>query len=202
MAEAARTRTQDVRAALIDAAVDVVERDGPAGLTVRAVAAHAGVAPMGVYNHLDDKRGLELAVVDAGFRDLTADLAAAAAPDPRERLHECGRAYRRFAHSHPNVYRMMFGSNLLACEVASRARPFDVLVDTVMYAQVGGAVRAAAPVIIAKNLWAAIHGAVILELERVDPTSRPTDWDAEYEQLLGLLLRGLMPLSPGSAEER
>jgi AcrR family transcriptional regulator len=193
MPEPLRTRTVDVRAALIDAAITVVERDGRAGLTVRAVAAEAGVAPMGVYNHFQDKRGLELAVVDAGFGALQAALAAASSPDPRERLYECGQAYRRFAHSQPQVYRMMFGSNVLSCGLTSPAGPFGVLADVVMYAQVGGAVRAGDPTVLAKNLWAAIHGAVILELEGVDPRGRPTDWDAEYDQLLALIMRGVAP---------
>jgi AcrR family transcriptional regulator len=192
--EPPRTRTQDVRAALIDAAITVVERDGPAGLTVRAVAAEAGVAPMGVYNHLDDKRGLQLAVVDAGFRDLRVALATASAADPRQRLYECGQAYRRFAQSHPQVYRMMFGSNAHACGLTSPAGPFEALVDVVMYAQVGDAVENGDPAIIAKNLWAAIHGAVILELEGVDPRGRLTDWDGEYDQLLALIMRGVRPM--------
>jgi AcrR family transcriptional regulator len=189
--DAARTRTRDVRAALIDAAVAVIERDGPAGLTVRGVAAEAGVAPVGIYNHLDDKRGLQLAVVNAGFRDLHAALAGATAADPRARLYECGHAYRRFAQFHPQVYRMMFGTNLLGCELTSPGRPFKALVEVVMYAQVGGAVHGGDPTTIAKHLWAAIHGAVIFELERIDPTGRPTDWDAEYEELLKLIMRGL-----------
>src|ERR687893_273816 len=45
-----RTPSRDLEAALVDAAERVLVRDGLRGLTVRAVATEAGVAPMGVYN--------------------------------------------------------------------------------------------------------------------------------------------------------
>ena len=48
----------------------MLEREGVAGLTVRAVAAEAGVAPMGVYNHFDGKPGLLLAVLQRAFDGL------------------------------------------------------------------------------------------------------------------------------------
>ena len=53
-----RTPSADVQRELIAAAEAVLERDGPGALTVRAVAAQAGIAPMGVYNRLGGKDGL------------------------------------------------------------------------------------------------------------------------------------------------
>jgi len=45
-----RTPSAEVERELLSAAEAVLVRDGPGGLTVRAVAAEAGIAPMGVYN--------------------------------------------------------------------------------------------------------------------------------------------------------
>ena len=44
-----RTRSADVTDSLLDAALDLLEEGGAHGVTVRAVATRAGVAPMGVY---------------------------------------------------------------------------------------------------------------------------------------------------------
>jgi hypothetical protein len=57
-------------------------------------------------------------------RDLRAALAGATAADPRARLRECGHAYRRFAQSHPQVYRMMatLDADLLASTRRARLR--------------------------------------------------------------------------------
>ncbi len=60
-----RTPSQDVERALVDAAEAVLVREGPAGVTVRAVAAEAGVAPMGVYNRFGGKDGLVSAILVA-----------------------------------------------------------------------------------------------------------------------------------------
>lgn len=66
-----RTRTAgaDVRSALLRAGRTILERDGTAGLTVRAVAGEAKVAPMGVYNHFDGRDGLLDALVTDGYAE-------------------------------------------------------------------------------------------------------------------------------------
>lgn len=186
-----RTRTADVRTALVAAAIAVLERDGLKGLTVRAVAKEAGVAPMGVYNHFTDKDGLQLAVVDFGFARLTETIHAITDADPAQRMMDCGRSYRRIALEHPQVYRLMFGANLGHDTLENPRRAFDALVQTIMYAQAGGVLRAGDPTVLAKNVWAAIHGAVVLELELVGPPDLSSTADDEYESLLQMIRRGL-----------
>ncbi len=71
-----RTRSQDVEQNLLDAAEAVLVREGLAGVTVRAVATEAGVAPMGVYNRFGSKDGLIEALVMRSFdllREAVAD---------------------------------------------------------------------------------------------------------------------------------
>src|ERR1700721_982094 len=67
-----RTPSADVERELLAAAEAVLVRDGPGGLTVRAVAAEAGIAPMGVYNRLGCKDGLVDALLIKGFDRLRA----------------------------------------------------------------------------------------------------------------------------------
>jgi AcrR family transcriptional regulator len=66
-----RTRSRDVQQNLLDAAEAVLAREGLAGVTIRAVAAEAGVAPMGVYNRFGSKDGLIAALVMRSFDLLT-----------------------------------------------------------------------------------------------------------------------------------
>ena len=193
MPEVVRTRSQDVRAALVTAAIVVLERDGPPGLTVRAVSQEANVAPMGVYNHLTDKRGLELAIIDTGFAELRDALTAVTVADAQQRMYESGQAYRRIAKAHPQVYRLMFGPNLGDRALRNPALAFGALVDIVMYAQVAGILRRGDPQVMAKNVWASIHGAVMLELETAQAAGNDTDWDSEYHELLAMIGRGLAP---------
>src|ERR1700689_2340732 len=85
-----RTPSANVERELVAAAEAVLVRDGPGGLTVRAVAAEAGIAPMGVYNRLGGKDGLVDALLIMGFDRLRASVEGAmndtAEPSMRARL--------------------------------------------------------------------------------------------------------------------
>src|SRR5579864_7216683 len=92
-----RTPSSKIERELIAAAEAVLIRDGPGAVTVRAVAAQAGIAPMGVYNRLGGKDGLVAALLVRGFDGLRAALSASDEPDLRERLRDLCQRYRRFA---------------------------------------------------------------------------------------------------------
>src|ERR1700749_5180354 len=62
-----RTPSADIERELLAAADAGLVREGPGGLPVRAVAAEAGIAPMGVYNRLGGKDGLVDALLTRGF---------------------------------------------------------------------------------------------------------------------------------------
>jgi AcrR family transcriptional regulator len=188
-----RTPSRAVEQALVDAAERVLVRDGLGGLTVRAVATEAGVAPMGVYNRFGNKDGLVAAVLARGFEGLRAATAAADDPDPVDRLVSCGRGYRRFALSHPQHYGAMFGAGFATAapteELVDRAgAAFQALVDRVGYAVDRGAVREGDPVETAQLIWSSVHGAVSLELAGMTQVADPA---ASYELLLQLLVDGL-----------
>src|SRR4051794_7184976 len=104
-----RTRSKDLEQVLVAAAERVLAREGLSGVTVRAVAAEAGVAPMGVYNRFGSKEGLVAAVLMRGFDGLAAAITQNQADDPIERLMACGRSYREYALAHPQHYEAMFG---------------------------------------------------------------------------------------------
>src|ERR1700722_10485107 len=97
-----RTPSADVERELLAAAEAVLVREGPGGLTVRAVATEAGIATMGVYHRLGGKEGLVDALLIKGVDRLRAAVdAAGSAPEPggdlRDRFFDCGRRYREFA---------------------------------------------------------------------------------------------------------
>jgi AcrR family transcriptional regulator len=188
-----RTPSRAVEQALVNAAERVLVRDGLGGLTVRAVAAEAAVAPMGVYNRFGNKDGLVAAVLARGFEGLRAATAAADDADPVDRLLTCGRNYRRFALENPQHYGAMFGAGWAAAvpteELVDRAgAAFQALVDRVGYAVDRGALRPADPVDTAQLIWSSVHGAVSLELAGLGRTADPA---ASYEALLRMLLDGL-----------
>jgi AcrR family transcriptional regulator len=192
-----RTPSREVQNALVDAAERVLVRDGPAGLTVRAVATEAGVAPMGVYNRFGNKYGLVAAVLVRGFDALAAAIGGDPTDPPEGRLVGCGRRYRRFALEHPQHYEAMFGT---AVSPAARAAAttaeldehagaaFGVLEAEVTRAMEAGVLRRADPTETAQVVWSAVHGSVALELAGVMQAGDP---EATYERLLAAVVTGL-----------
>lgn len=190
-----RPRTPSVRVEqeLISAAETVLVRDGQGGLTVRAVAQQARIAPMGVYNRLGGKPGLVNALLIRGFDRLRTAIDAASAPDPLERLRECALRYRRFALDNAHLYSLMFEGTVpreqLSEEVGEHAAAaFGALLRNVELAAIAGRIDAAEFQEAAQQLWCAVHGAVELELKGLVQTP---DLEATYEAMTDTMLRGL-----------
>src|SRR5215510_13023366 len=97
-----RTPSSEIERELLSAAEAVLVSDGPGGLTVRAVATRAGIAPMGVYNRLGGKDGLVDALLIRGFDRLRESISSGDEPDLMQRLRACGGRYRRFALDNPH----------------------------------------------------------------------------------------------------
>jgi AcrR family transcriptional regulator len=187
-----RTPSADVERELLAAAEAVLVRDGPGGLTVRAVATQAGIAPMGVYSRLGGKEGLVDALLIRGFDRLRATTEAGTEQDGLERLIGCGRRYRQFGLANPHFYAIMFEQAIphdpsdMAMEHATAA--FGALVRSVELAAAAGCIVAPDATEVAQQLWDAVHGAVALELKGMILTPDP---DATYDALLLTIIRGL-----------
>jgi AcrR family transcriptional regulator len=194
-----RTPSANVERELLAAAEAVLVRDGPGGLTVRAVAAEAGIAPMGVYNKLGGKDGLVDALLIKGFDRLTAAMDAATAdaaePSMRARFVACGLSYRQFALQNPHFYAIMFEDaiphEMDNPEVEQHAKAaFEALVRNVELAAAAGVLAAPDPFEAAQQIWSAVHGAVALELKGLVLTPDP---QYTYQELVTTVVRGLAP---------
>jgi AcrR family transcriptional regulator len=196
-ARRSRTPSAEVERELLAAAEAVLVREGPGGLTVRAVAAEAGIAPMGVYNRLGGKDGLVDALLIRGFDRLTAAIEGGAEQDMRERLRSCGLRYRAFALANKHFYAIMFEGAIPherehdSAEVeAHAAAAFGALVRNVELAAAAGVLDAPEPFEAAQQIWSGVHGAVALELQGLVLTPDP---EATYRALLETLIEGLSP---------
>jgi AcrR family transcriptional regulator len=188
-----RTPSSDIRRELLGAAEAVLVRDGPAGVTVRAVAAEAGIAPMGVYNRFGGKDGLVDALLSTGFDGLRAAVASRGEPDMLERLRASGERYRQFALTSRPFYAIMFEGAIphdtISAEVVEHATAaFGALVSIVETAAAAGVIAAPDPHEVAQQIWSTVHGAVALELQGLVLTPDPA---ATYRATLETVLRGL-----------
>ncbi len=189
---ASRTPAGDVRGLLLDAALRVLDTHGVRGLTVRAVASEAKVAPMGVYNHFDGKDGLINALVTEGFSQLRKMIGSVVDSDAGVRLNRAGHTYRAFAHKSPTLYRLMF-SGQCAPEGEVGEAALGALTEIVRYGQAAGTIRAGEPMDLTLQIWSCVHGAVSLELDGAGPPDTTNHWEFIYAQTLDLISRGVAP---------
>jgi AcrR family transcriptional regulator len=105
----------DLRAALVKAAAAEVERSGYESLSLRELAESVGVSRAAPYRHFADRRALLAAVAADGFERLTGIYrrAMGSGKTPRDRLAAAGHGYLRFAAERPQMFRLMFVSDLL-----------------------------------------------------------------------------------------
>jgi AcrR family transcriptional regulator len=161
----------DLRRALLEEAVRIIEHDGTAGLTLRSVGERLRVSRTALYRHFADKSALLAAVARDGFVMLRLALVAAAAQagGGAAGFDAMGRAYVDFALAHPSHYRVMFGAGAATTHDDDLAREaqaaFQVLVDSIIEQQHAGLVRRDDPLTLAQYIWSIVHGIAMLAID-------------------------------------
>jgi AcrR family transcriptional regulator len=103
----------DLSRALVEAARRILEAEGPAALSLRAVAREAGVSPAAPYHHFKDKTELLEAVAHGGWEELSNAIAEArrGCAHAEAALNAIGFAYVSFALNNPALYRLMYDTS-------------------------------------------------------------------------------------------
>ena len=162
----------DLRRALLEEAVRTIDADGVDALTLRAVGERLGVSRTALYRHFADKNALLATVAREGFRTFRLELLDAwrRAGQGRTGFEAMGRAYVRFAMSHPSHYRVMFGRFLEKCRadpelIEEASGAFQALVDALVELQERKLARPDDPRQLALFVWSVVHGVAMLIID-------------------------------------
>jgi AcrR family transcriptional regulator len=190
------------RAALVDAAEAAILRRGLAGLRAREIAAEAGCALGAIYNLVANMDELTLLVGSRTLARLDLALAGAGAAGPPDspdaaaaKLVAVAIAYCRFARDNLNLWRALFehrmadarpvpdwGSEQHMCLFAHVVAPLRVVAPSTDEAELA---------LLARMLFAAVHGIVLLGLEEKTVAAPRDALEQEIEQLVRLVCAGL-----------
>ncbi len=102
----------NLRTALIEAGLELLQLGGPETLSIRKLAAKAGVSHAAPAHHFANLTALHSALMTEGYKIFAASMRAeiAIAPDnPRERILAAGRGYLAFAQYNEGLFNLMFG---------------------------------------------------------------------------------------------
>lgn len=101
----------DLRNALIQAGLDLLETEGMHGLTLRKAAAKAGVSHAAPAHHFDGKDGLLIAIATKGFELFTQTMLEdrfVKGDSAQDQLLGICLGYLRFANEHPALLHLIF----------------------------------------------------------------------------------------------
>ena len=157
----------DLRRALLDAALEVLSREGAAALTLREVARRAGVTHAAPYRHFTDKQALLAAVAEEGFRMLAAEMARAPRAHPGRRgagaaghRHGVRPVRHHQARALPGDVRQ--ADIDWSCEhpklEETADSAFGVLIAQVQACQAAGLIVPGDPLVAALCAWSMVHG--------------------------------------------
>ena len=166
--DAARPRDTDLRTAVLDAARQLLVREGYRDLSMRDVATAVGCSVSSIYLYFAGKDELVHTLMDEGFERWHRRMRELADGDgsAESRLEAVCRAYVEFGLANPEFYEIMymFHSDRMARypkELFRRARRNLELMGELVRAYAPDAVPTADDVAIsATALWATLHGIV------------------------------------------
>ena len=155
----------DLRRTLLDQAALLLREEGEQGLSMRRLAARAGVSRTAPYHHFKDKQELLCAIAEEGFRRFVGVLTLDGKELSRERLGRFIRDYLQFAIQNAEYYDLMLGSHLWKSAQITEALQkeahgsFRFYLEQVRQWQILGFVNPALdPLRYAQVSWSTLHG--------------------------------------------
>ena len=189
----------NLRSALIQAALELIEQNGPTGFTLSEAAKQAGVTPAAVYRHFEGREDLiaEAAMLGYGIFAERMEVAyQSGQPSALKAFEATGRAYLAFARDHPGHYIAMFESGISVNrtpELAALANRASAVLE-----RAAGDLSKHIPedrrppaAMFSAHIWAMSHGVVELFARNSPGRASPFSPDDLLESGIGIYLRGL-----------
>ncbi|MEM6634853.1 MAG: TetR/AcrR family transcriptional regulator [Pseudomonadota bacterium] len=194
----------NLKAALVDAALLLIDERGPTGFTLSEAAKRAGVTPAAVYRHFEGREDLIAEAARQGY-EIFADLMEYAydqgQPSALAAFEATGRAYLAFARKYPGHYIAMFESGISVnrtpelAHVAARASAVLERAATALSEHIP-ADRRPPPQMFSAHIWAMSHGVVELFARGAPGAKAPFPPEELLESGIGIYLRGLGLVPP------
>ena len=194
----------NLRQALVDAALQLIEQRGPTGFTLSEAAKQAGVTPPAVYRHFEGREDLIAEAALQGyeiFGDLMEYAYESGQPSALQAFEATGRAYLAFARKYPGHYIAMFESGVQVnrtaalATVANRANGVLEKAATDLSQHIPEHKRPPASMFSA-HIWAMSHGVVELFARNSPGRASPFPPEDLLETGIGIYLRGLGLIAP------
>lgn len=158
----------DTRELIIDEAMKEIERQGLDHFSLRAVGAAAGLSPMAVYRHFANKQDLLRAVGEAAFHTFNERVASISDKSLERWLRGIARTYVEFYLDTPGRFDACFVLKTSVERIyprdfrAGQSPTITLMQKRLEVAQAAGEIERTDALELALQLWATVHGLVML----------------------------------------
>jgi AcrR family transcriptional regulator len=193
----------ELKAKILEAAREIVIREGFGALSLRKLAEKIGYAPGNIYLYFDGRDEIASEICRKGFAEMLAAIEpAASVKEPLRRLESLLKSYADFAEARPETYKLsfmqdpkfnevMFRQTAIDEENGAGQKAFRLIVDALDELKQNGKIdKQANTKRLAEVLWAGVHGVVSLKL--IYPAFPATPTPTLIRTMIRILLKGLL----------
>ncbi|MGD1933161.1 MAG: TetR/AcrR family transcriptional regulator [Candidatus Phaeomarinobacter sp.] len=194
--ESAPQNSKEAKARILAAASDLFLEGGVKSLSVRAIAAKAGISTIGIYSHFQGKQGILDALYIEGFELVIESMTVAdRSLSALDTIMQASKQYLDMAEAHAAHYRLIFGERDASFVPSLEAEMVGATAFTTMARHVAALLPDTASrrekQDAAVQTWAVLHGYVSLRQHDVSRLVDMSDWKAQALRSLGVLVEAM-----------
>jgi len=161
---------EEVRAAILAAATQLVEKEGWQALSIRKIAEAIEYSVPVIYDHFENKEALLLEFTKKGFQLLNRELLQAKKrfTQPAQQIEAIAYAYWKFAFTHRTYYQLMYGLGMPGCEAVKQISELgtftELILDPIRTLIAKTRNNGSDPYLKLHTLWSALHGLISINM--------------------------------------
>ena len=160
----------EVKASILQAAWQLVEKEGWQSLSIRKIADAIEYSAPVIYDHFANKEAIMLEFTRRGFQQLNEQLIKAKEKftNPEQQIEAIAYAYWKFAFTHKEYYQLMFGLGMPGCETVKQIPEMASFTEIVLAPVRDMLAKSrntnADPFLKLHTFWSTLHGLISINM--------------------------------------
>ena len=170
IAERKIRQREEVRASILQAAWQIVEKEGWQSLSIRKIADAIEYSVPVIYDHFENKEAIMLEFTKRGFALLNEELGKATGrfSRPDQQVEALAYAYWNFAFHNKEYYQLMYGLGMPGCETVKQISELQEFTGLMMQPLKELIAKSnnpdADPFLKLHTLWSTLHGLISINM--------------------------------------